>query len=171
LNTALVISFLRKDTRFTATSLLQALETGARRAAGLACVCAALGIIVGVFSLTGLGLTLSHVFMNWAGENHFTALFFVMCVSILLGASGLPALANYIVMSMMAAPVLIQTGIPWSAANMSIFYFSVGAELIPPTSKLLATSTKIASSDMKKTGILALRLAGAVFLIPYIFIN
>jgi TRAP-type uncharacterized transport system fused permease subunit len=95
-------------------------------------------------------------------------LMFTMVASIFLGM-GLPTTANFIVTSTMAAPALIQLGIPRMAAYMFVLYFGIAADLTPPVALAAYAGAGIARADPVKTGITATKLALAGFLVPYIY--
>jgi TRAP-type uncharacterized transport system fused permease subunit len=157
----------------------------------VACACATVGVIIGTATLTGLGLKLAHaiVAMAESGSLHLTGLaalflpegivtvegvrllltlMFTMVASIFLGM-GLPTTANFIVTSTMAAPALIQLGIPQMAAYMFVLYFGIAADLTPPVALAAYAGAGIARADPMKTGVTATKLALAGFLVPYIY--
>ena len=164
-----VLSFLNKETRLTPVRLKEAFEAGARGAIGVACACATVGIVVGMATLTGLGLRIAGAIVTLAGGKLLPTLLLTMCASILLG-TGLPTTANFIVTSMMAAPALLQFGVPPMAAYMFVFYFGIAADLSPPVALAAYAGAGIAGDDPMKTGFTAFKLALAGFLIPYIYV-
>lgn len=164
----IVTSYMRRDTWLTPSKLWTGLENGARSSLGVACACATVGIIIGTATLTGLGLKLAHAIVTLAGGSLFLTLVFTMVASIFLGM-GLPTTANFIVTSTMAAPALIQLGIPPMAAYMFVLYFGIAADLTPPVALAAYAGAGIARADPMKTGITATKLALAGFLVPYIY--
>lgn len=164
-----VLSFLNKETRLTPVRLKEAFEAGARGAIGVACACACVGMVVGMATLTGLGLRIAGAIVTLAGGKLLPTLLLTMCASILLG-TGLPTTANFIVTSMMAAPALLQFGVPPMAAYMFVFYFGIAADLSPPVALAAYAGAGIAGADPMKTGFTAFKLALAGFLIPYIYV-
>ena len=164
-----VLSFLNKETRLTPVRLKEAFEAGARGAIGVACACACVGMVVGMATLTGLGLRIAGAIVTLAGGKLLPTLLLTMCASILLG-TGLPTTANFIVTSMMAAPALLQFGVPPMAAYMFVFYFGIAADLSPPVALAAYAGAGIAGDDPMKTGFTAFKLALAGFLIPYIYV-
>jgi TRAP transporter 4TM/12TM fusion protein len=165
---ALGACMLRKHTRIKAGAVLHALEDGAKKAIGVAAACACAGIIVGVVTLTGLGLTFANLIISLAGGLLLPTLFLTMIASIILGM-GLPTTAKYIVLATMAAPALVQLGVPLIAAHLFILYFGVIADVTPPVALAAYAGAGIAGGDSFKTGVQALKLASAGFLIPFIF--
>ncbi|MDR0648886.1 MAG: TRAP transporter permease [Synergistaceae bacterium] len=164
-----VLSWLNKETRLTPVRLMQAFEAGARGALSVACACACVGMVVGMGTLTGLALRIAGAIVTLAGGKLILTLFFTMCASILLG-TGLPTTANFIVTSTMAAPALLQLGVPAMAAYMFVFYFGIAADLTPPVALAAYAGAGIAGDDPMKTGATAFKLALAGFLVPYIYV-
>jgi TRAP transporter 4TM/12TM fusion protein len=164
----IVTSYVRRDTWLTPRKLWEGLVNGARSSLGVACACATVGIIIGTATLTGLGLKLAHAIVTLAGGSLLLTLAFTMVASIFLGM-GLPTTANFIVTSTMAAPALIQLGIPPMAAYMFVLYFGIAADLTPPVALAAYAGAGIARADPVKTGITASKLALAGFLVPYIY--
>lgn len=179
-----VLSWLSKETRLTLPRILDAFESGARGAIGVACACATVGLVVGMGTLTGLALRIANTIVTLAAapaalitSNPIIAkeitkiftLFFTMIASLLLGM-GLPTTANFIVTSTMAAPALINLGVPPQAAYMFVFYFGIAADLTPPVALAAYAGAGISGSDPMKTGVTAFKLALAGFLVPYIYI-
>jgi TRAP transporter 4TM/12TM fusion protein len=165
---ALVVCMLRKHTRIKPGAILVALEDGAKKAISVAAACACAGIIVGIVTLTGLGLTFANVIISLAGGLLFPTLLLTMVASIILGM-GLPTTAKYIVLATMAAPALVQLGVPLIAAHLFILYFGVIADVTPPVALAAYAGAGIAGGDSFKTGVQALKLASAGFIIPFIF--
>lgn len=135
---------------------------------GVAAACACAGMVVGVVTLTGLGLKIANGIVSLGGGNLLLTLFFTMIASILLGM-GLPTTAKYIILSIMAAPALIQLGVLPLAAHMFILYFGVIADLTPPVAVAAFAGAGIAGGNTMRTGFISVRLAVAGFMIPYIF--
>ncbi len=162
------LSFLKEDTRMNLQDLLDTLREGAISALGVAAACAAVGFIVGVTTLTGLGLKFTSLTVALAQGNLFLALFFTMVACTILG-TGLPTTATYIVLATMAAPALTQLGVPILAAHLFVLYFGVVADLTPPAALAAYAGAGIAGSNPLKTGITAVKLAIAGFVVPFVF--
>jgi TRAP transporter 4TM/12TM fusion protein len=166
---SVVAGMIRKATRMGIKDILDALETGARGALGVAIACATAGIIVGVVTLTGLGLKMANGLIDLAGGNLFFTLFFSMITSLILGM-GAPTTANYVITSTMAAPALVQLGVPLLAAHMFVFYFGIIADLTPPVALAAYAGASIAKANPFKTGVISTKLAIGAFIVPYIFV-
>jgi len=162
-------SMLRSSTRISWRDIIQGLEDGARAALGVIIACATAGIIIGVVTKTGLGLKLGSVLIDLAHGQLLPTLFFTMITSIVLGM-GVPTTANYVITATIAAPTIIQMGVPVLAAHMFVFYFGIIADVTPPVALAAFAGSGIARSNPMKTGVNASKLAIAAFLVPYIFV-
>ncbi len=162
------LSFLNNKTRETGKIALDAFETGVRNTMGVAAACAIAGIVSGVVSATGLGITLISVVKQVSNGNLFIALIFTMFACIILGM-GVPTTANYVIMATTTAPILAIFGLPKLAAHMFVFYFGIVADITPPVALAAYAGSAIAGSNPLKTGVTATRLAITAFIIPYIF--
>jgi TRAP transporter 4TM/12TM fusion protein len=180
---AFIVSFFRKETRFSRAGLVDAIAGGSRNTIGVGVACAIAGTIVGIVSLTGLGQLLvsrltvivNNPFLVSTGTNLFAALFLTMLTCLILGM-GIPTTANYVIMATITAPMVIRAGaeinvaVPVLAAHMFVFYFGVLADITPPVALAAYAGAAIAKSNPIKTGVTATRLAIAAFIIPYIFV-
>ena len=152
----------------TGKDILQAMENGARLALGVAAACACTGLVIGVVTLTGMGLKLANTIVMLSGGSFMLTLLFTMCASIILGM-GLPTTAKYIVLATIAAPAIQTFGVPALAAHLFIMYFGILADLTPPVALAAYAAAGIARADPNATGFMAVKMALAGFLIPYIF--
>jgi TRAP transporter 4TM/12TM fusion protein len=166
---SIVAAQLRKSTRMGIVDVLNAFAAGARGALGVAIACATAGIIIGVVTLTGLGLKMANGLVDLAGGNLLLTLFFTMITSLILGM-GAPTTANYIITSTIAAPALILLKVAPLAAHMFVFYFGIIADLTPPVALAAYAGAGIAKADPMKTGFIATKLAIGAFIVPYIFV-
>ena len=180
---AVIVSFFRKDTRFSPAGFVDALTGGSRNTIGVAMACAIAGVVVGIVSLTGLGQILigqltevvNIPFFTMTGTNLFVALFITMIACLILGM-GIPTTANYVIMATITAPMVIRAGqaagveVPLLAAHMFVFYFGIVADITPPVALAAYAGAAIAKSNPIKTGVTATRLAITAFIIPYIFV-
>ncbi|MGE4284111.1 MAG: TRAP transporter permease [Clostridia bacterium] len=165
---SIIASMLRKSTRMSFKDFMEALEMGARNIIGVAIACATAGIIVGVVTLTGLGLKMATGLLGLSGGIPILTLFFTMIASLILGM-GAPTTANYIITSTITAPAVMALGMPALAAHMFAFYFGIVADVTPPVALAAYAGSAIAKANPMKAGIQATKLAIAAFLIPYIF--
>jgi TRAP transporter 4TM/12TM fusion protein len=167
--TLILICLARPATRGTVWELLQSLERGARGALGVAIACAVIGIVVGVATMTGFGVKLSGAITTLAHGNMALTLVFTMIASLILGM-GVPTIPTYIITSTMAAPALAVHGVPPLVAHMFVFYFGLLADLTPPVALAAFAGAGIAKADPTRTGINAVRLALAGFIVPFVFV-
>ena len=166
---ATIAPYLRKNTRVPVKALFEALINGAKNIIGVACACGVAGIIVGIVTLTGLGLKLGGGLVAVAGGNILLTLIFTMITSLILGM-GVPTTANYLITSAIAAPIVMQLGVPALAAHLFAFYFGILADITPPVALAAYAGSAIAKANPLKTGVTATKIAIAAFIIPYIFV-
>lgn len=165
---AFVMSQVRRDTRMGLRKIVAVLVDGAFSAMPVALACATVGIVVGVVAETGLGLKLASGIVNVAQGNMLATLVLTMIAALVLG-TGLPTSATYIITSIMAAPALVQLGIPKLVAHMFVFYFGILADLTPPTAISTYATSSIAGADVWRTQWTAMMLALSGFIIPFSF--
>lgn len=163
------VGAFRKETRMSVKDIFIAFENGAKAALGVVAATAAAGIIVGVVTLTGVGLKFANGLLELSGGIVLLTLFFTMIASLILGM-GVPTTANYIITSTIAAPAIIQLGFPALSAHMFTFYFGVVADITPPVALAAFAASGIAGSKPIRTGVESTRISIAAFLIPYIFV-
>jgi TRAP transporter 4TM/12TM fusion protein len=166
--TALALSWVRRDTRIGPRKAFAILADSAQAAMPVALACATVGIVVGVVSITGLGLKLATGIVGLAGGSLLLTLLLTMVAALVLG-TGLPTSATYIITSIMAAPALEHLGVPKLVAHMFVFYFGILADLTPPTAISTYATSSIARADVWKTQWLGMTLALSGFIIPYSF--
>jgi TRAP transporter 4TM/12TM fusion protein len=172
----IAISAIRKDTRIGFKDAVDALVDGARTALSVAVATAAAGIIVGVVTKTGLGLTLANGLVDLAADLTNSAqgkllltLFFTMIASIVLGM-GSPTTANYVITSTIAAPAIILLGAPELSAHLFVFYFGIIADITPPVALAAFAAAGVSGGEPIRTGVNSAKLAIAAFIIPYMFV-
>jgi TRAP transporter 4TM/12TM fusion protein len=162
------VAMILPETRLGIKDLIQGLEDGARSALPVVAACATAGIIVGVITLSGLGLKMAGGIVGLAGGNVYLTLLYTMIGSLILGM-GVPTTANYIIQATVSAPALVQVGIHPLAAHLFVFYFGIVADITPPVALAAFAGSGIARSDPFKTGFEAFKLGFAAYLVPYIF--
>jgi len=165
---SIVVSQLRRETRIGWREALRILVDSAQSAMPVALACATVGIVVGVVSATGLGLKLAGGIVGLAQGNMLATLLLTMLAALVLG-TGLPTSATYIITSIMAAPALVQLGVPKLVAHMFVFYFGILADLTPPTAISTYATASIAGADVWRTQWTAMALALSGFIIPFSF--
>lgn len=163
------VTFLRVSTRPSRADFEEAVLTAGRGTVQVAAACAAAGIVVGVASLTGIGLRMSELIITLAGGNLFPALLLTAAGSIVLGM-GLPTTAAYVVLAALGAPALVELGVPLLAAHLFIFYFGALSNVTPPVSLAAFAAAGIAGSPPMRTAVTGMGLAAAGFLVPFAFV-
>jgi TRAP transporter 4TM/12TM fusion protein len=167
--TALGVSLLSRETRPSTGRLEKALLAAGGGAVQVAAACAAAGVVVGVASLTGIGLRMSELIITVSQGNLLLALLLTALGSIVLGM-GLPTTAAYVVLAALGAPALIELGVPMLAAHLFIFYFGCISNVTPPVSLAAYAASGIAGSAPLRTAWTAMLLASAGFLVPFMFV-
>ncbi len=166
---AIGTSYLRSDTALTPRRLVGALADGSRGVLGVAATCAAAGLIVGVVTLTGLGLKFSGIVIDYAGGSlALTALYTALLVWIV--GLAVPVTASYIICAVVAAPALIQVGVPDFAAHMFIFYYAVLSEVSPPTALSPFAAAAITGGDPYRTTLSSWKYTLPAFVTPFMFV-
>jgi TRAP transporter 4TM/12TM fusion protein len=165
----IAVSMLRKETRMSLKDIIDAFEEGAKSTVSVAVACAVVGIIIGVVSLTGFGLNMANAIIQIGKSNLLATLFLTMITCMILGM-GLPSIPAYLITATMAAPALIQLGIPALAAHMFVFYYAMFANLTPPVALASFAAAGVSGGDPMKTGYQSVRLALAGFIVPYMFV-
>ena len=158
----------RKPT-FGSRDLIDVMCAAARNIISVAIACGMAGIIIGIVTLTGLGLKLGAGLVSLAGGKLFLTLIFTMLASIILGM-GAPTTANYLITSTITAGAIIQLGVQPLAAHMFAFYFGIIADVTPPVALAAIAGAAIAKARPMKTAFNATKLAIGAFIIPYMFV-
>jgi TRAP transporter 4TM/12TM fusion protein len=168
---SIIVSMFSKETRLSPKTFVESLENGAKNTIGVAAACAIAGIIVGIVSLTGIGLKLADTLLMLSGGIDIIALFLTMIACIILGM-GVPTTANYVIMATITAPIILKLipETPVLAAHMFVFYFGIVADITPPVALAAYAGAAISGGNPIRTGVIATRLAITAFIIPYIFV-
>ena len=165
----LLVSVIRAQTRMGLKKILRSLEHGSKNMLPVAAACACAGIVVGIINLTGLGLKFTGLILYIAGNSLAPALVLTMVAGIILGM-GLPTTAAYIVQAALLIPALIKLGVPLIAAHLFVFYFAIISAITPPVAMAVYAAAGISGSDLWKTGLSALKIGAAGFIVPYMFV-
>ncbi len=148
--------------------ILKALQLAGTMAIQIIAVCACAGLIVGVISLTGVGARFSSLLLGLAGVSQLLALFFAMCISILLGM-GMPTTAAYAVAASVVAPGLINIGIQPLVAHFFVFYFAVVSAITPPVALASYAAAGISGANAMATSVTSFKVGLAAFIVPFMF--
>jgi TRAP transporter 4TM/12TM fusion protein len=151
------------------SNLVKALEGGTIGVLNVAATCAGAGIIVGVVTLTGLGLKFSSIVIDLAGGSLLMTAVYTSLVVWIVGLA-VPVTASYIICAVIAAPALIKLGVPDFAAHMFIFYYAVLSEVSPPTALSPFAAAAITGGDPYKTTMQCWKYTVPAFLVPFMFV-
>src|SRR5690554_500339 len=174
-------SFFRKQANYTASTqegfldLLQGLISGARNMIGIGVATAAAGIVVGTVTLTGIGLVMTDFVEFISGGSLLLILIFTAVISLILGM-GLPTTANYIVVSTLMAPVIVELGaqnglmVPLIAVHLFVFYFGILADDTPPVGLAAFAAAAVAKADPIKTKVQGFTYDIRTAILPFMFI-
>lgn len=165
---AFLLSFLRKETAMTPRRSYNALKGGAVSTLSVASTCATAGIIVGVMTLTGLGLKMSDLIIDLANESLFLSVLYTGLAVWVLGLA-VPVTASYIIAAAITAPALIMMGVPDVAVHMFIFYYAVLSEVSPPTALSPFAAAAITGGNPFKTMMLTWKYTLPAFVVPFMF--
>lgn len=165
----IVLALFQKDTRLNFKDLLEVMRTTAIQGIPLIVAAACVGVIIGVVTLTGLGIKFPGMLIPLAENNLLAALLLMMGASLVLGM-GLPSAVCYLLLATLMSPVLTDLGVVPLAAHFFIFYFGLMSMVTPPVALAAYTAASIADTDVMKTGWAAFRFAFAGFTLPFAFI-
>ena len=163
-----IINTLRKEKRLPIREVGEALVSAAKTTVPVAIACACAGVVIGIVSMTGIGVKFTTIVFRISGGNLFAMLVMIMIACIIMGM-GLPSTAAYIIAASIGAPALIQAGIPLLAAHLFVFYFAIMSFITPPVAMSAYAASGIAKGSAGKTGLLAFMLGLAGFVIPFFY--
>lgn len=166
---AYVVSFFHASCALRPQKLVTALEAGSVGVLNVAATCAAAGLIVGVVTLTGLGLKFSDIVISYAGNSLLLTAVMTSLVVWIVGLA-VPVTASYIICAVIAAPALIKLGVPDYAAHMFIFYYAVLSEVSPPTALSPFAAAAITGGDPYRTTLQSWKYTLPAFLVPFMFV-
>ncbi|MDR2051507.1 MAG: TRAP transporter permease [Deltaproteobacteria bacterium] len=165
------VSWISPDTRMGPRAILKALNEGARSAVGVGAACVIIGVIIGVVSLTGLGLSFGYAVLRYVGENQlYVGGLCVMILSTILGM-GVPGVAAYVIVAAVAIPVLTGIGASPLAAHMFCLFYACLSNITPPVAMSSYVAAGIAQSNQTRTSLIAVRLGLTGFILPFFFLN
>ncbi len=165
----LIVSLLKKDLRVKLKDFAGFLENTSRSMLEVAIICGAAGLVIGVITYSGLGLTLSRVLTEMAGNSLLLLTIMTAIASVILGM-GMPATAAYLLLALLVAPALIEIGVNPLLAHLFIFYFGCFSFITPPVCLATYAAASIAGSNLMNTAVQGIKLAIPAFVVPFIFI-
>jgi TRAP transporter 4TM/12TM fusion protein len=164
---AAVVSWLT-PIRMGPRAIFRAFELAGIMSIQIIAVCACAGIIVGVISLTGVGARFSSLLLGLAASSQLLALFFAMCIAILLGM-GMPTTAAYAVAASVVAPGLVNLGISPLTAHFFVFYYAVLSAITPPVALASYAAAGISGANPMQTSVVSFKIGIAAFIVPFMF--
>ena len=165
----IVVSWFRKKTRLGLHQLIDAIREGALSTVGIAGICASSGIIVGVVSITGLGVKFGSTVLALSGGNLFIVLVLTAILAMILGM-GLPTTPSYIIAAAVGVPAIIRLGASPLSAHLFVFYFACISAITPPVCAAVYTACGFSKTSVWETGWIATRLAFSAYIVPFIFV-
>ena len=165
------VAALRKSTRGNVTlpNLIDAMVEGAKNSLPVALACAAAGIMIGVVTLSGLGIVFTQWVVALAQDYLFIALVMTMLAALVLG-TGLPTTPSYILLVALLIPAIMKLGVIEPAAHMFAFYFAVLSAITPPVALAVFAAAGLAKADMWASGWAAMKIGAAGFIVPFMFV-
>jgi TRAP transporter 4TM/12TM fusion protein len=163
------LAMLFPETRPSLAQLRDMLVDGGREGLSVAIACAAIGIIIGAVSATGLGIKISQAIVALGQADIFLALLAAAMCALLLGM-GLPTAASYLLVVFTAGPALTQLGLPTLTTHMFVFYYAVMSAITPPVALAVFAAAAIAQEPVIKIAAHSMRLCTVAFLFPFLWI-
>ncbi|WP_404326453.1 TRAP transporter fused permease subunit [Cobetia sp. UIB-001] len=165
----LVVAMLLPGTRLSLSGLRDVLIDGGRDGLAVLVSCAAIGIVIGAVSVTGLGVTLNQAIVSLGENNLVLALILAACCSILLGM-GLPTAASYLMVIFVAGPAILDLGIGLLQTHLFVFYYAVLSAITPPVALAVFAAAAITGDRSISIALSALRLSVVAFLLPFAWV-
>jgi len=165
----IIVSWFKKPSRMGIKKILEAIYEGGTNVVVVAIACASAGVVIGIFSLTGLGVKVGNIILSLSGESLATALVLSALLSLILGM-GLPTVAAYIVSASVIVPSLTQMGIEPLVAHLFVFYYATISTITPPVCVASFAASGIANESVGKVSYEAFKLGAAAYIIPFMFI-
>ncbi|MBW1817739.1 MAG: TRAP transporter permease [Deltaproteobacteria bacterium] len=164
-----VVTWLRPSQGMRLGDLIWTLESGAKLTIPVAVACAVAGIIIGATTMTGISNTITYNIMKLSGGVLFWALFYIMIATIFMSMA-LPISACYITVVVLAAPALIELGVPPIVAHFYVLWFASLSGMTPPVALTSYSAASVARADPNRTAFTALKIIGPAFVLPYLFV-
>ncbi|MEK9621375.1 MAG: TRAP transporter fused permease subunit [Alphaproteobacteria bacterium] len=163
------LSLLRKSSRLGFRQLVEAASSACEAIVPVALATATAGIVIGVVTLTGLGLKFSSFIVTISGNNLVVALVLTMSASLVLGM-GLPTAASYILVATLTAPALVNMGVDLMAAHMFVFYSAMLSSITPPVALAAFAAAAICREPPMRVAVISVKFGFVAFIIPYFFV-
>lgn len=158
-----------REKRFPWAELKEVCLRTAKTSVPVSLACASAGIVIGIVSMTGLGVRFAQIVVELSGGHLLPMLMLIMLACIVLGM-GLPSTAAYVIAAAVGAPALLSAGVPALGANLFVFYFAIISFITPPVAIASYAAAGLAGANSTKTGYLAFKLGIAGFIIPFLYV-
>lgn len=163
-----VIAELRKETRITKETFLKFIFTTGKILIELTAILAAIGLIIGGLTITGVSQAFSRELVSLVGNNLFLLLAACAATSMVLGM-GMTVTACYTFLAVIVAPAMIRMGVAPMAAHLFVLYWGLVSYITPPVAVGAITAAGVAGGSPIKTGFVAMRLGIASYIVPFAF--
>jgi TRAP transporter 4TM/12TM fusion protein len=164
----IIVSWFRKETRMGPKQIWLALVDAGKNCLFVAALTGAVGILIGVLSLTGIIVRFPYILVDLAGQSVLLTVVLIACATFVLGLP-LPITATYLVVAVIGAPALMKLGVPVLSAHLIIFWLALDSNITPPVAMGPFAAAAIAQSDPMKTGWTCFRFAKVIYLMPVLF--
>jgi TRAP transporter 4TM/12TM fusion protein len=164
----IIVSWFRKETRMGPKQIWLALVDAGKNCLFVAALTGAVGILIGVLSLTGIIVRFPYILVDLAGQSVLLTVALIACATFVLGLP-LPITATYLVVAVIGAPALMKLGVPVLSAHLIIFWLALDSNITPPVAMGPFAAAAIAQSDPMKTGWTCFRFAKVIYLMPVLF--
>jgi TRAP transporter 4TM/12TM fusion protein len=164
----IVVSWFRKETRMGLPQIWQALVDAGKNSLFVAALTGAVGILIGVLSLTGIVIRFPYLLVDLAGQSILLTIGLIAVATFVLGLP-LPITATYLVVAVVAVPALLKLGVPVLPAHLLIFWLSLDSNITPPVAMGPFAAAAIAQADPMKTGWACFRFAKIIYVMPVLF--
>jgi TRAP transporter 4TM/12TM fusion protein len=164
----IVVSWFRKETRMGPREIWQALVEAGKNCLFVAALTGAVGVLIGVLSLTGIVIRFPYLLVDLAGNSILLTIGLIACATFVLGLP-LPITATYLIVAVVAVPALLKLGVPVLSSHLLIFWLSLDSNITPPVAMGPFAAAAIAQADPMKTGWACFRFAKIIYLMPILF--
>jgi TRAP transporter 4TM/12TM fusion protein len=164
----IAVSWFRKETRMGLPQIWQALVDTGKNSVFVAALAGAVGILIGVLSLTGIVIRFPYLLVDLAGQSILLTIALIAVATFVLGLP-LPITATYLVVAVVAVPALLKLGLPVIAAHLIIFWLSLDSNITPPVAMGPFAAAAIAQADPMRTGWSCFRFAKVIYVMPVLF--
>lgn len=165
----IIASQFNKERRMGIKQIMKSLEDGARSSVSVGIACAVAGIVIGILSITGLGIKFSNIMLQISGDSLMLLLVLTMVAGLILGM-GMTTTSVYIVLSVLVAPALVTMGVKPIAAHLFVFYFGILSCITPPVSTASFAAASIAEVPPMKLGLYISKKAIPIYYLPFLFV-